>query len=162
MLWIIAKQTNKQTTSWGCWQHPLGIPGVRPMFLKPKLHKESKNGLKTINYRPPSVMFFSKNYFRHQKSSKKSALNFYINIDHNRSYGIVFAYFFLLSDGSSPNNSCLSRYACIHIRKFFTSFLGILSPYAKSFCSGWNIRPCFVHDAFKGLSEPPQHMFFKS
>ena len=62
---------NNNTTSWGCWKHPFEIPGVRPMFLKPKLHKESKNGFKTINYRPPSVMFFSKNYFRHQKSLKK-------------------------------------------------------------------------------------------
>ena len=26
------------TTSWGCWKHPFGIPGVRLMFLKPKLH----------------------------------------------------------------------------------------------------------------------------
>ena len=59
------------TTSWGCWKHVFGIPGARPMFLKAELHKESKNGFKTINYRPPSVMFFSKNYFRHQKSSKK-------------------------------------------------------------------------------------------
>ena len=32
------------TMSWGCWKHAFGIPGVRPMFLKPKLHKESKNG----------------------------------------------------------------------------------------------------------------------
>ena len=41
------------TTSWGCWKHLFGIPGVRPMFLKPKLHKESKNGFKTINSSPP-------------------------------------------------------------------------------------------------------------
>ena len=39
---------DKFTKSWGCWKHPFGIPGVRPMFLKPKLHKESKNMLKTI------------------------------------------------------------------------------------------------------------------
>ena len=59
------------TTSWGCWKHPFGIPGVRPMFLKPKLHKESKNGFKTINYRPSPVMIFSKNCFWGKKSSKK-------------------------------------------------------------------------------------------
>ena len=60
------------TTSWGYWKHPFGIPGVRSMFLKPKLHKESKNGFKTINYRCSPVMFFSKNFFWHQKSSEKS------------------------------------------------------------------------------------------
>jgi hypothetical protein len=47
------------------------MPGVRPMFLKAELHKEFKNRCKTINYRPSLVMFFSKNYFLHQKSSKK-------------------------------------------------------------------------------------------
>ena len=41
------------TTSWGCWKHVFGIPGVRPMFLKADLHKESKNGFKTTSYRPP-------------------------------------------------------------------------------------------------------------
>ena len=41
------------------------------MFLKPKLHKESKNRFKTISCRPYPVMFFSKKHFRHQKSSKK-------------------------------------------------------------------------------------------
>ena len=61
----------KSTTSWGCWKYCLGIPGVRPMFLKPKLHKESKNGFKTINYRRSPVMFFSKNYFRCKKSTKQ-------------------------------------------------------------------------------------------
>ena len=59
------------TTSWGCWKHPFGIPGVRPMFLKPKLHKESKNGFKTINYRPSPVMIFSKNCFWGKKIIKK-------------------------------------------------------------------------------------------
>ena len=57
--------------SWGCWKHPFGIPGVRPMFLKPKLHKESKNGFKTINYRPSPVMIFSKNCFWGKKIIKK-------------------------------------------------------------------------------------------
>jgi hypothetical protein len=52
------------TTSWGCWKHPFRIPGVRPMFLKPKLHKESKNGFKTISCRRYPVMIFSKNCFR--------------------------------------------------------------------------------------------------
>jgi hypothetical protein len=46
-------------------------PGCRPPFLKPKFHKESKNGFKPINYRPPLLVIFSKNYFRKQKSSKK-------------------------------------------------------------------------------------------
>jgi hypothetical protein len=46
-------------------------PGCRPPFLKPKFHKETKNGFQPINYRPPLLMIFSKNYFRHQKSSKK-------------------------------------------------------------------------------------------
>ena len=59
------------TTSWGCLKHPFGIPGVRPMFFKPKLHKESKNGFKTINYRPSPVMIFSKNCFRCKKITKK-------------------------------------------------------------------------------------------
>ena len=59
------------TTSWGLWKHHFGIPGVRPMFLKPKLHKESKNGFKTINYRPSLLVIFSNYFFRHQKSSKK-------------------------------------------------------------------------------------------
>ena len=72
------------TTSWGCWKHLFGIPGVRLMFLKPKLHKESKNGFKTINYRPYPVMIFSKNCFKSKKSSKKLdillILNFYCNI----------------------------------------------------------------------------------
>ena len=41
------------------------------MFLKPKFHKESKNGFKTINYQRYPVMIFSKNLFRSKKSSKK-------------------------------------------------------------------------------------------
>jgi hypothetical protein len=41
------------------------------MFLKPKLHKESKNVFKTINYRPSPVMIFSKNCFRCKKIFKK-------------------------------------------------------------------------------------------
>ena len=65
------KSDDKYTTSWGCWKHPFGIPGVRPMFLKPKLHKESKNGFKTINYRRYPVMIFSKNCFRSKKIIKK-------------------------------------------------------------------------------------------
>ena len=59
------------TTSWGCWKHVFGIPGVRPMFLKAELHKESKNGFKTINSSPPLVMIFSKNRFGSKKLSKK-------------------------------------------------------------------------------------------
>jgi hypothetical protein len=41
------------------------------MFLKPKLHKESKNGFKTINYRRYPEMIFSKTVFGAKKSSKK-------------------------------------------------------------------------------------------
>jgi len=59
------------TTSWGCWKHVFGIPGVRPMFLKVELHKESKNGFKTITYRRYPTMFFSKNCFRSKKIIKK-------------------------------------------------------------------------------------------
>ena len=61
------------TTSWGCWKHSFGIPGVRPIFLKPKLHKESKNGFKKINYRRSPVMIFSKNCFWSNKIIKKVA-----------------------------------------------------------------------------------------
>ena len=59
--------------SWGCWKHAFGIPGVRPMFLKPKLYKESKNGFKKINYRPPCKWFFQITFFgtkNHQKICK--------------------------------------------------------------------------------------------
>jgi hypothetical protein len=41
------------------------------MFLKAELHKESKNGFKTINYRRSPVMFFSKNCFRSKTIIKK-------------------------------------------------------------------------------------------
>ena len=61
------------TTSWGCWKHAFGIPGVRPMFLKPKLYKESKNGFKKINYRPPCKWFFQITFFgtkNHQEICK--------------------------------------------------------------------------------------------
>ena len=59
------------TTSWECWKHAFWIPGARPMFLKPKLHKESKNGFKTISCRPYPVMIFSKNCFWCKKIIKK-------------------------------------------------------------------------------------------
>ena len=59
------------TTSWGCWKHPFGIPGVIPMFLKPKLHKESQNGFKIINSRRYPVMIFSKNCFRCKKITEQ-------------------------------------------------------------------------------------------
>ena len=52
----------------GCWKHLFGTPGVRPMFLKPKFHKESKNGFKAITYRCYPVMIFSKNCFRRKKN----------------------------------------------------------------------------------------------
>ena len=57
--------------SWELWKHPNPVPGVRPMFFEPKLHKASKNGFKTINYRPSPVMFFSKNCFWSNKIIKK-------------------------------------------------------------------------------------------
>ena len=41
------------------------------MFLKAKLHKESRNGFKTIIYRRYPVMIFSKNWFSAQKIIKK-------------------------------------------------------------------------------------------
>jgi hypothetical protein len=41
------------------------------MFLKPILPMESKNGFKTINYRPPLLVIFSKNCFWHKKIIKK-------------------------------------------------------------------------------------------
>ena len=62
---------NNNTTSWGCWKHLFGTPGVRPMFLKPKFHKESKNGFKTITYRCYPVMIFSKNWFWSKKLIKQ-------------------------------------------------------------------------------------------
>ena len=73
------------TTSWGCWKHPLWILGVRPMFLKPKLHKQSKNGFKTISCRRYPLMIFSKNCFSVQNNHQKNwmfcwFLNFYGNI----------------------------------------------------------------------------------
>jgi hypothetical protein len=54
------------------------------MFFKAKLPKEYKNGFKKISCRRYPVMFFSKNYFRHQKSSKKLdvllTFEFFVNI----------------------------------------------------------------------------------
>ena len=59
------------TMSWGFWKHLFGIPGVRPVFLKPKLHKKSKNRFKTINYRRYQMVIFSNYFFSYQKSSRK-------------------------------------------------------------------------------------------
>ena len=67
----VSNYNSKCTTSWGCWKHLFGTPGVRPMFLKPKFHKESKNGFKTITYRCYPVMIFSKNWFWSKKFIKK-------------------------------------------------------------------------------------------
>ena len=57
-------------------------PGGRSMFFKAKLSKESKNGFKIISCRRYPVIFFSKSYFWHQKSSKNWMfwwfLNFYV------------------------------------------------------------------------------------
>ena len=38
------------TMSWGPGNHQMSPPGCRPPFLKPKLHKESKNGFKPFHY----------------------------------------------------------------------------------------------------------------
>ena len=57
--------------SWGPGNHSKLTPGSRPMFLKAKLHKESRNGFKTINYRRYPVMIFSKNWFSAQKIIEK-------------------------------------------------------------------------------------------
>ena len=59
------------TMSWGPGNHSKLTPGSRPMFLKVKLHKESRNGFKTINNRCYPVMIFSKNWFLAQKIIKK-------------------------------------------------------------------------------------------
>ena len=59
------------TTSWGFWKHAFWIPGVRPMFLKPKLHKESKNASKTINSSPPYKWFFQITFFDTKNHQKK-------------------------------------------------------------------------------------------
>ena len=70
---ILKKEWNTYifTMSWGCWKHVFGIPVARPMFLKAELHKESKNGFKTINFKPPSIMIFSRNGFWSKKIIKK-------------------------------------------------------------------------------------------
>ena len=64
-------ENGKYTHCSELWKHLDPVPGVRPMIFKAKLHKESKNGFKTINCHRYPVMFFSKDYFQHQKSSKK-------------------------------------------------------------------------------------------
>ena len=72
---------SKVTVSWELWKHHDPAPGGRPMFFKAKVPKESKNGFKTISCCCYPVMFFSKNYFRHQKSSTFCwFLNCYVNI----------------------------------------------------------------------------------
>ena len=43
----------------------------QPLFFRPEWRKESKNGFKTISYRPYPLVFFSNYFFRYQKSSKK-------------------------------------------------------------------------------------------
>ena len=76
ILFLMSKQKQKNNTcthtmSWGCWKHHFGIPGIRPIFLKPEWPKESKNGFKTIHFRPYRIVIFSNYFFRYQKSSKK-------------------------------------------------------------------------------------------
>ena len=45
-------------------------PGCRPPFLKPKLHKKSKNGFKKTNYRPPCKWFFQITFSGTKNSQK--------------------------------------------------------------------------------------------
>ena len=61
---------NINTTSWGPGKHSMSPPGCRPLFLKPKCHKESKNGFKPINFRSPLQVIFSNYFFWYQKLSK--------------------------------------------------------------------------------------------
>ena len=101
------------------------------MFFKAKLPKGSKNGFKTISCRRYPVIFFSKNYFRHQKSSKNWTfcwfLNFYGNI-----YGLT----------SFKKNNCRTfriRWNITKMIKFFIcifKFLNIrcLTP-RKCYCT---------------------------
>ena len=42
-------ENGKYTHCSELWKHLDPVPGVRPMIFKAKLHKESKNGFKTIN-----------------------------------------------------------------------------------------------------------------
>ena len=97
------------TTSWGCWKHPLWIPGVRPMFLKPKLHKQSKNGFKTISCRRYPLMIFLKNCFSVQNNHQKNLMfcwffNFYGNI-----YGLIRPVLINLIAGCSESVEILTK-----------------------------------------------------
>ena len=56
------------TASWGPWNHSKSIPEDRSMFLKAKLHKESRNGFKKIN----CCRFKKKNFFSAQKNVNKN------------------------------------------------------------------------------------------
>ena len=51
---------------------------------------------------------------------------------------------------------CLRKYASRQSRKFFTEFLGHLSPYAKSWSDVWKTTPCFSHSALGGIFAEPQ------
>ena len=56
------------------------------MLLKPKLHKESKYGFKTINYRHSPVLFFFKNLFSASQNHQTNRMfccffYFFDNID---------------------------------------------------------------------------------
>ena len=76
-----AQKVGVPTTSWEYWKHLFGIPGVRPMFLKAELHKESKNGFKN-NQLPalPSNVFFKKLISAPKNWMFCLFLNFYGNI----------------------------------------------------------------------------------
>ena len=55
---------------------------------------------------------------------------------------------------------CLRKYASRQSMKFFTEFLGHLSPYAKSWSDVWKTTPCFSHSALGGmLGEPHVNSF---
>ena len=54
----------------GPGNHSKLTPGGRPMFLKPKLHKEYKMGSKQSIVDPTQYYFFQKSIFGAKKSSK--------------------------------------------------------------------------------------------
>ena len=69
---------------WGSENYSDSTLCVRPPFLNHILPKEMDFGVKQINYCFPLLLFFSKNYFWHQKSSNNCDIllifEFYVNI----------------------------------------------------------------------------------
>ena len=60
------------TTSWELWKHSNPVPGVRPVFLKPKFHKKSKNRSKAISVRRSWMSIFSNYFFLVPKKIEKN------------------------------------------------------------------------------------------